>query len=76
MDFAGAAEDGGVGGAVGKDFGGPVEEAVAVLDEIWEGSDKWVEFEACCLGRFGFSDEEEVENVERDEEDEEKVLEG
>lgn len=33
MDLAGAAEDGGVGGAGGEDIGGPVEKAVAVLEE-------------------------------------------
>lgn len=34
-DFSWAAEDGGVGWGGGKNMGAPVEEAVAVFEEVW-----------------------------------------
>lgn len=69
VDFSGAVEDCGVGGAAGEDSGGPVEEAVAVEDEIGEGTEKWVYSEAMSSGSLEFWVEKEDIQVERNEED-------
>lgn len=34
MEFVGAREDAGVGGGVAEDLGGPLEETVAVFEEL------------------------------------------
>lgn len=46
VNFAGAVKDGRARGAVFKDFGAPVEEAVAVSQVSGQGSDDRVMFKA------------------------------
>ena len=68
-DFSWASEDGGVGGTVAEDLGGPVQEAVAIFEELRQRSDQWVQFEACGWSWFEVYDEEDEETEERDEEE-------
>ncbi|KAL6997859.1 hypothetical protein U1Q18_007984 [Sarracenia purpurea var. burkii] len=70
VDFSGTAEDSGVGGTAAEDFRRPIEEAVAVFEEIWESSDQWVDFETSIYSWFGFSPESEDGDAKREEEDE------
>lgn len=60
VDFPGAPEYGGVGGAAGEDSGGPIEEAVTIADEIGEGTEDRVEFEAGG-GLGGWTEEEDLD---------------
>lgn len=59
VDFPRSVEYGGVGGAVGEDLSAPVEEAVAVEEEIGEGSDERVDSEAMSGGSLGSCVEKE-----------------
>lgn len=60
VDFVGVEEDGGVGGVVGEDVGGLVQEVVVVEEEVGEGIEEWVYFEVIG-GLFGEEEEEKNE---------------